>query len=110
MTDYNVLKKLAAQELAEAAQIHVPFHSFHEGYAVIMEEMQELQEEVQSAGVYMDRLWEQVRYDNHGRAREFAARIRDTAIQAAAEALQVAAMAQKLIDMGGERREQNAAI
>lgn len=110
MTDYNVLKKLASQELAEAAQIHVPFHSLHEGYAVILEEMDNLREEVQSAGVYMDHLWDQVRYDNHDRAREFAARIRDTAIHAAAEALQVAAMAQKLIDMGGERREQNAAI
>ena len=105
MTDYNVLKKLASQELAEAAQIHVPFHSLHEGYAVIMEELQELQEEVQSAGVYMDRLWEQVRWDNSDRAMEFAGRIRDTAIQAAAEALQVAAMAQKLIDMGGAHHD-----
>lgn len=105
MTDYNVLKKLAAQELAEAAQIHVPFHSLHEGYAVIMEELQELQEEVQSAGVYMDRLWEQVRWDNSDRAMEFAGRIRDTAIHAAAEALQVAAMAQKLIDMGGTHHD-----
>ena len=78
MTDYNVLKKLAAQELAEAAQ---------------------------SAGVYMDRLWEQVRWDNSDRAMEFAGRIRDTAIQAAAEALQVAAMAQKLIDMGGAHHD-----
>lgn len=105
MTDHNVLQKLAAQELAEASQIHVPFHSLHEGYAVILEEMQELREEVQSAGVYMDRLWDQVRYDNHDRAREFAARIRDTAIHAAAEALQVAAMAQKLIDMGGTHHD-----
>lgn len=105
MTDYNVLKKLAAQELTQAAQIHVPFHSLHEGYAVILEEMQELQEEVQSAGIYMDRLWEQVRRDNHNRAREFAGRIRDTAIQAASEALQVAAMAQKLIDMGGTHHD-----
>lgn len=105
MTDYNVLKKLAAQELARANEKYPAFHSLHEGYAVILEELDELREDVQSAGIYMDHLWKQVRWDNSDRAREFAARIRDTAIHAAAEALQVAAMAQKLIDMGGTHHD-----
>ena len=105
MTDYNVLKKLAAQELAEAAQIHVPFHSLHEGYAVILEEMDNLREEVQSANIYMERLWTHVRNDSAVLSREFAGRIQDAAIKSAAAALQVAAMAQEFMDMGGERRE-----
>lgn len=105
MTDYNVLKKLAAQELARANEKHPAFHSLHEGYAVILEELDELREEVQSANIYMERIWFHVRNDNTALSREFAGRLQDAAIKSAAAALQVAAMAQKLIDMGGKRRE-----
>lgn len=105
MTDYNVLKKLAAQELARANEKYPAFHSLHEGYAVLLEELEELREDVQQAALFKECIWQMVRCNDNKRALEFAGRIRDTAIHAAAEALQVAAMAQKLIDMGGTHHD-----
>ncbi len=58
------------EELISAAQIHTQFHSRHEGYAVILEEL--------------DELWDNIKANNHGRAER-------------AEAIQVAAMAVRYI-------------
>jgi hypothetical protein len=44
--DVQVLLDEAARELAHAVVLHAPMHSAHEGYAVILEELDELKLEV----------------------------------------------------------------
>lgn len=44
-----------AQELEDAEQIHPPFNSAHEGYAVILEEMDELKAHVWARASKRDR-------------------------------------------------------
>lgn len=72
-------KAIAAEalaELASATERFPPFHSAHEGFAVLKEEV--------------DELWDEIKRNDPGRAR--------------AEALQVAAMALRLIhDIAPER-------
>ena len=45
----------AATELIRAMTIHAPFHSPHEGYAVILEELDELKDEVWASKPGSDR-------------------------------------------------------
>lgn len=61
----------AAQELARANTIHPPFRSLHEGYAVLLEEV--------------DELWDEIRRRGHRRPR------------VRAECVQIAAMAGKVV-------------
>ena len=58
------------EELISATQMHGPMRSRHEGYAVILEEL--------------DELWDNIKANNHGRAER-------------SEAIQVAAMAARYI-------------
>ena len=60
----------ALQELQRASSLHKPFNSAHEGYAVILEEL--------------DELWEEVRKNGARRSPE---KMRDEAIQVAAMAM-----------------------
>lgn len=90
-------------ELEAANAIHPPFSSLHEGYAVIKEELEEVEECVQDAKASLDELWLRIKKDAMGpMGQEAVMDIRQTAIFAACEAIQVAAMAQKLLDgLGG---------
>ena len=97
------VEALAIEELANSYKKFPKFVSSHEGYAVLLEEVQEHQEDTKSINVSKDRLWSSTRCNNQ-QAQILAARdLKDYAIHAAAEAIQVAAMAQKYIDsLGGE--------
>ena len=74
------------------------FHSLHEGYAVILEENQEAEGALTSMRINLHTLWMHIMKNNDDRALEFAGRVREHALDLAVEAVQVAAMAQKLID------------
>lgn len=97
----NVVKKdvqaLVAKELAAANEKFPQFRSAHEGYAVILEEACETEEAVCEIRKHVDAMWSRVRDNNATSAR--AALLRQAAINVACEAIQVAAMAQKFIEM-----------
>lgn len=61
-------------ELAQARKLHPPIHSLHEGYAVLLEEV--------------DELWEQVRMKSLARDPDMIGR----------ELIQIAAMAQRMAE------------
>lgn len=65
----DVVLGIIRGELSKACTKHPPMHSNHEGYAVILEEL--------------DELWDEVKRDNHDRALE--------------EALQVGAMGVRFV-------------
>ena len=91
------VEKLGAKE-PEAATERVPqFHSEHEGWAVMQEEAEELQEECASIEMAMEQLWHRIR-DGIPTSLQVAL-VGQYAEAAACEAIQVAAMARKYLDM-----------
>lgn len=83
---------LASRELERANLDNPPFHSRHEGYAVILEEAEELSEETGCVFRLLSELWESIRADKPASTEE----LKQAAIRAACEAVQVAAMAEKM--------------
>lgn len=91
------LPALVTEELVAANLVNPPFHSTHEGYAVLKEEIEEAKEALDEITVCLDMLWEHVKKDSPT-AYAYAQRIEKYAMRLAAEAIQVAAMAQKFQD------------
>lgn len=92
-------------EYAEAVKKWGYNHSAHEGYAVLREEVEELAEDVDEIEGHAGGMWHSVKCDDFEDARYNARQIKGLAIRAAAEAVQVAAMAQKFIDSEERRLE-----
>lgn len=87
------VRELVATELAAANRKHPPFHSQHEGYAVILEEMQETEEATRLAKIDLEIAWRNIRDDISADVE--ISGLKDRAIQVACEAIQVAAMCDK---------------
>lgn len=96
------IERLATVELERANKKFPLFASDHEGYAVILEEFQESEEEVNRARFRLNRLWESVRADEA--QTEYIRHIRERMLKAAAEAIQTAAMCEKFIQSQEERK------
>ena len=89
---------LVDRELFFANQKHPMFRSPHEGAAVIREEMEEAWEEINAAAGMYQALWIKVKRDED--TYKIAELLRMRAEAAACECIQLAAMAQKIIDSG----------
>ena len=95
------LRKLVDLELEAANRENPPFHSPHEGYAVILEEVEEVRDELYNINGGMTRLWGAVKTNDAIAMGDEACDIENHAVHLAAEALQVAAMARKFRQTGG---------
>lgn len=91
---------LVAEELNAANREHDGFHSLHEGYAVLLEEVQEAKEALDAIHLELAEVWDGVWHDDQARSACCAERLEIHAVRLAAEALQVAAMAHKFQDFG----------
>lgn len=96
MTDNKIIHTLIQEELAEANKIHPLFQSPHEAYAVILEELEEAEEELQWIRKQLGQMWSLIRQDCG--AEEILHQIKGHAVFAAQEIIQVGAMAQKALD------------
>lgn len=96
----NKVRELVNVELTAANADNLQFHSPHEGWAVILEEINELKFNVKWVKKYQKLLFVDI-MKNSGRVSRCgsAELIKKYAINAACEAIQVAAMAQKYLDM-----------
>jgi hypothetical protein len=95
-------KDAIAAELVTAQSKFAPFNSDHEGYAVILEESNELDEEMPGIEEALRHLWSAVRRNDRIGARAHAETLAMYAERAAAEAIQTAAMAHRfLADLPG---------
>ena len=92
------LSDLMVEELKAANKHYPPFHSPHEGYAVLLEETEETRDALIDTELNLKQLWNSVKQDKHYETRVAAFAVRRSAFEVAAEAIQVAAMATKLID------------
>lgn len=99
------LRKLVDLELEAANRENPPFHSAHEGYAVILEEVEEVRDELDNLNVDVLFLWGSVKANNVIAMDDNACAIENHAVRLAAEALQVAAMARKFRQLRGEKHD-----
>ena len=91
------LNLMAQNEYDRAAMLHgYYFASAHEGYGVIAEEVQEAGDELETVEAVMRQLLLAIREEKAQSIVDLADYIRDRAVNAAAECIQVAAMCTKL--------------
>lgn len=91
---------LVGEELEAANAIHPPFHSLHEGYAVMLEEVEEAKDALEMIENATKSVWYFIKCDDTKEAYLDAASIEKYAINLASEAIQVAAMARKFRAIG----------
>lgn len=84
-------------ELENANRLHPPFASLHEGYAVMLEELDEAEEALVEIKYDMRQMWGHIKCDSPEGAEQFAWFVRHEAENLCREAIQVAAMARKMV-------------
>lgn len=100
----NQVRALVKVELSAANERFPQFHSQHEGWAVIWEEVNELSEETELVEKTIKELWEHIKSNKPSGLIGYDAEwIGRYAINAACEAIQVAAMCKKFLEMEGKR-------
>lgn len=92
------LEELVAHELQRSYSHELTFHSPHEGYAIILEEVEELREEVIGVIDRTQWMWDKIK--ENANADDVVSFLRRYAIRAAAEAIQVTAMCDKYLEGG----------
>ena len=97
----NDVRALVDKELAAANERFPQFHSAHEGWAVILEEQIELGAEFEKIRGYMGDIFNKI-IENNSVSMGIGI-LQMYAINAACEAIQVAAMCQKFLDMEGAK-------
>ena len=104
-----MIEKLIDKELQNANKKFPLFSSWHEAYAVILEEVEEANEETNvMCTLYLDRLWQDIRTKASSEADRFEdiGIVRGHAVRAIEELIQVAAMCDKAaMSLGKEKTE-----
>lgn len=89
------VNELVSQELKMANTNFPQFNSKHEGYAVLLEEVEEAECEMEAVKSAIDLLWFAIKSDMENMP---VRDVRTCAVSLACEAIQVAAMCDKFID------------
>lgn len=93
----NNVKRLMGEEMERANEKFPLFASDHEGYAVILEEWEEVIEELEMAEHWSKEAWKFTKENKSNLSNESIKRMRNRLMAAAAEAIQAAAMCEKFI-------------
>ncbi len=100
MIDRKIIEELAAEELVDANTKHDPkFNSPHEAYAVIKEELEEMQEDVERCDQLLGLVWRCVKENNDFCAELKLKDMKSFAVFAVQEGLQVIAMCDKALKL-----------
>ena len=98
-------EKLVQKELESANQKFPVFHSDYEGAAVIYEEIEEAESEMRGVNRHFASTWYLVKQNERIKAYSYINKLKNSAVNLACEAIQIAAMAQKFIDSQKEREK-----
>lgn len=98
----NKIEQLLVDELKRATNAHGEFTSHHEAYAVTLEEIEEMLDDIKHANKTMDIIWQQVKSNSVDRFS--LAVMQCDLIRALEEGVQVAAMLAKWIELIDKRR------
>lgn len=90
---------LAKEEYERANSTHGPIASAHEGWALAKEELEETQEELDDVEVHLCHMWTNIRQDDLHEAKRSANMAWAAAIRCACEAVQVAAVCYRFMDL-----------
>ena len=101
----NEVKAAIDKELQAATEKFGLHHSWHEKYAVMLEELEELEHEVRLTNEYLNSAWFGVKHNLEDYAEGNIPDVYEHAVKAACEAIQVAAMAKKEIEKPKEIAE-----
>lgn len=93
----KAIEEQARVELKEANKTHKMFSSPHEGWAVLKEEIEEADKELEEMENTLEVMWSAIKYDMN-REDSDAEDIYYNAVNAAVECVQVAAMCLKIQD------------
>lgn len=93
------VEALVVLEYSADCKDHGPLASFHEGYAVLKEEVEETKEELRDIKHNLYGFWRYIREDNFEYALKMADEIEKKAIRAACEAIQVASVCKRILDL-----------
>ena len=99
------VENLVQKELESANQRFPMFRSDHEGAAIILEEIEEAQEDMNNVQDNFLDLWKSIK--RNSKPEYHADSVYICAVSLACEAIQVEAMAQKFIDSQKERENQH---
>lgn len=103
----NHVKAAVSRERNAAIENHGHFHSAHEGWAVLLEEVEEVATAFadfkEDAQKKMVDLWDNVRTDFNGDTAEMLHDLRNTALELIYECVQVAAVCNKWAIYEGEK-------
>jgi len=94
--------EIVSEELVRANRKFPQFSSMHEGYAVIREELEETESCLKSCETNLEMLWFDTRANEAEKGKDAAEEIFQSAISAACEAIQLAAMAKKFQRIGAD--------
>lgn len=92
------IERMIADELRSANEQFPPFHSFHEAYGVIKEEVEEASFVMNGIKSGFDWFWENVKCNDEVYAFDELADVKKYAFELIKEAVQICAMCQKAID------------
>lgn len=95
--DTKIIENLIQEEMERATKKISPFNSPHEGYAIIQEEIDELDQEFLSLHNRQDELWSDIKSNWVGGQLDKAESLHFYAIQIIKEAIQVGAMAKRFL-------------
>ena len=93
------LEELTEEERRRSYEHERYFHSPHEAFGVIKEEVEETEDELLNMKGLLDAMWYRVKRDETVSG-QVAQDLRDCSLRCAAEAVQVAAMCDKLVESG----------
>ena len=97
-TTQNLIEGAISSELENAVKVYgKEYHSLHEGYAVLKEELEEADNNLKEALEINKELWEDVKADNDTEVKSDARRIAFYAYYLAMEAVQVVAVCKKIM-------------
>ena len=98
-------------ELAAAKKKYSTNNSRHEGYAVLLEEFEEMRDELEDLDAYMDRIWKNTKSNVSTEIyQDFLERARKKARLLIAEAIQTAAMIDKMNDFKRAQKPQKPKV
>ena len=93
------MEELANIEYEAAKADHRPLSSMHEGYAILLEELEETREALQGVENQVKGMWIAIKHDDTHTACRAAEIAAERAKHTACEAIQVAAVCQRFMDI-----------
>lgn len=97
------VEKLADDELKRANKEYPLFHSLHEGYAVLLEEIEEATERNKEAMANKEVMWAAIKNDLKDEAVQWAQKTQICLTESTAEMVQCIAMCRKIIESEADR-------